>query len=190
MHLCLHLQWVKWLPEFRRMLLEFQCRYDNLPADLCVMYIDLLLFCFYLLIGWLVLARYPLCEFFMPCNFLSCACKPKLTVILSSVLLQRLLVPRKCRRPDAACTLSAWRPARPRNPTSRPSDSQPESWRGGVRCHHQHLDAACLHWRKGLCQSVGHQSARKQEPYGPAGLFGETWGWSHQICTHLLKIEI
>lgn len=88
--------------------------------------------------------------------------------------LQRLLVPRERRRPDAAGALSPRRPAGPGHPSPRPPDPHPEPRRGGLCRHHQHLHAPRLHRGQGLRQGVGHQPARKQEPHGPAGLPGET----------------
>ena len=88
--------------------------------------------------------------------------------------IQCLLLPCECRWPDAARAFSPGCPAGPRNPPPCSSDPHPEPRRGGVCCHHQHLNAPRLHWRKGLRQGVGHQPAGQQEPHGPAGLSGET----------------
>ncbi|CAG07948.1 unnamed protein product, partial [Tetraodon nigroviridis] len=71
----------------------------------------------------------------------------EISVLCSGSSLQGLFLPRERRRTDAAGALPPRRSAGPRNPASRPSDSQPEPRRGGVRRHHQRLHTPRLHRR-------------------------------------------
>lgn len=88
-------------------------------------------------------------------------------------LLQRVLVPRVGRGPDAAGAFPAGRAHGPRDPAARATGVRPGARRGGVRGDSLVAHQVRVHGRQGLRQGVGHQPA-EQGARQPAGLLGES----------------
>ena len=103
---------------------------------------------------------------------------------------QGLLLPRQCRRSDAARALPARRPDWSWYSTARPTDQHTEPRRSCVRCYHKQPHTSCLHWWQRLCQNLGHQPTWQQEPGVPTGLSGEhrCWFTFHSTATFLLLV--
>ncbi len=78
--------------------------------------------------------------------------------------LQSVFFSRECRWSDAARALPSRCTDRPGHPASRSPDKHTEPWGSGVRCHHQQPHTSRLHRWQGLCQDLGHQPTRQQEP--------------------------
>lgn len=87
-------------------------------------------------------------------------------------VLQSLFFSRKCRWSDAARALPSRCTDRARHPTARSPDQHTQPRGSGVRRHHQQSHTSRLHRRQGLCQDLGHQPARQQEPSVPTRLPG------------------
>lgn len=87
--------------------------------------------------------------------------------------LQRLFFSCKCRWSDAACALPSRCTDRPGHPTSRSPDQHTEPRGGGVCSHNQQPHTSRLHRWQRLCQDLGHQPTRQQEPSLPAWLLGQ-----------------
>lgn len=97
----------------------------------------------------------------------------KLAVFPSLWSLQSLFFSCECGRSDAARALSSRCTDRPGHPTPCSPDQHAEPRGGGVRCHHQQPHTPRLHRRQGLCQDLGHQPTRQQEPRVPTRLSGK-----------------
>nr|XP_054361022.1 transducin-like enhancer protein 2 isoform X3 [Mirounga angustirostris] len=81
-----------------------------------------------------------------------------------------LLLPRVCRRADAAGALPLGRARGRRHPAARAAAAHAGARRGGLRRHHQRLHAARVHGRQGLRESVGRGAAGRQDAGGAARL--------------------
>lgn len=89
------------------------------------------------------------------------------------IFLQCLFFSCKCRWSDAACALPSRRTDRPGHPTSRSTDQHAEPRGGGVCSHNQQPHSSRLHRWQRLCQDLGHQPTRQQEPSVPTWLLGQ-----------------
>ena len=81
--------------------------------------------------------------------FLLCLLRCYPVLFYLRVYYQCVLVPRECRRADAARAVPGWCVGRVRHPAPRQTTVCVESWRGRLRRHHQQPKPTRLHRRQG-----------------------------------------